>query len=655
MSKQLLGLGSVVGAVVALGAAVGCSDSFAGGDCHASRTCGSAAGERAAAPGSDGSKDTTVGGAGGGDDTTLGGSTAVGGAAVAGAAVAGPAGTGGAGGAVDAGCSADVECSNDDPVDGEEVCDKGACLVGNAPPTVVSFTPESDAVEVEPDTSVVIQFSEPLDPKTVTSTTIRVLDGTTVVPGEAVYADAKVTFTPSAPLALLAPYTLSVTTGVTDEAGAPLVTELSSTFSIRDGVWHKPTSVAKDSRGVLSDVLPMTSDGRVLLAWSGSSTSYCPAWGRWFQRGAATTAAKSFAVAGQTECNFVSSGGNAAGVSAVVWSEPDSAHGTDIVQYRGDAWQQAPVLVSKQANSFRLRLAVAPSGAVTFFEHQSSGSKTWTSDAAGKWPAEGNAVSTLSAGSRTSVSFDAKGKGLAVWLAKDSAGAQRILVSRLAAANGKWLEAEELDGSVAATSGPEQRGVPVVAMDASGDALALWVDASSTRKLMASRYLQATGWEAPEVISGAPVVDSVVEAPALAFDGQAFVAAWTAQDAGKRYTYSARYEPATGWAPYEKQQEAAADGTTVARMPRLVGDGRGNLLLVFATGTAPTYTLVSQRYSKAGWGKLQALPGGTVSNKNFEGDDILPLSMSANGLAALAWTNYDSVNYDRDVLLASFY
>ncbi len=655
MSKQLLGLGSVVGAVVALGAAVGCSDGFAGGDCQASRTCASAAGERAVAAGSDGSSDTTVGGAGGGDDATLGGSTAVAGAAVAGAAVAGPAGTGGVDGAVDAGCSADVECSNDDPVDGEEVCDKGACLVGNAPPTVVSFTPESDAVEVEPDTSIVIQFSEPLDPATVTPLTIRVLDGTTVVPGEPVYADGKVTFTPSAPLTLLAPYTLSVTTGVTDEAGAPLVTELSSTFSIRDGVWHKPTSVAKDSRGVLSDVLPMTSDGRVLLAWSGSSTSYCPAWGRWFQRGAATTAAESFGIAGQTECNGVSSGGNAAGVSAVVWREPDIDNGAHIVQYRGGAWQPAPVLVAKQANSFRLRLAVAPSGAVTFFQHQSSGSKTWTSDAAGKWPADGNAVSTFSAESQTSVSFDAKGKGLAVWLAKDSAGVQRILVSRLAAANGKWLKAEDLDGSVASTNAPEQRGVPVVAMDASGDALALWVEASSTRRLMASRYVQATGWGSPEVISGSPVVDSVVEAPALAFDGQAFVAAWTAQDAGKRYTYTARYEPATGWGTYEKQQTTAADATSAARMPRLVSDGRGNLLLVFAKGTAPTYTLVSQRHSKSSWGKIQALPGGTVSNKNFEDGNILPLSMSANGLAALGWTNYDSVNYDSDVLLASFY
>lgn len=623
----------------ALGSAIGCGDSFGGDDCHESRTC-AVAGNK----GSAGSPDD-AGGAGGSDSTT-------GGDAASAGAAGGIAGAGGADGA----CHLDVDCSNHDPADGEETCEKGECLPGNQPPRVVSFTPESDAVDVEPDTTIVIEFSEPLDPKTVTSTSVSVLDGATAVPGKLEYSEGKVTFTPDAPLALLAPYTLSVTSEVKDEAGAPLLEELSSTFYIRDGAWHEAIDVAKDTHGVLSDVLPMRADGSALVVWSGSVSSYCPAWARWFLRGESSMATKSLAIAGQTECNLVTAGGNAAGVGAVAWSEPDASNGTDVAQFRDGAWLAKPALVSKEASADRLRLAVSPSGVVTFFEHNTGASKAWVTNADGSWPASGKLLSAFTGQGRTSVAFDAQGDGLAVWRAKDplSTKLQRIVAARFSSASGSWEPAIDLVGSVTTTSADAQRGTPVVATDDQGDALALWVDATFAGKLMASRYLQATGWAEPEVISGAPVVDLLEDAPALTFDGEAYVAAWTGLSAGKRYTYTARYDLDTGWGTYQKQQ-TAVDGTSAARMPRLVSDGRGNLLLVFAKGATPTFTLMTQRYSAGAWGAITAVPGATVERSDFENADILPLSMSANGLATLAWTNYNSVDYVSTVRLASFF
>jgi hypothetical protein len=185
--------------------------------------------------------------------------------------------------------------------------------------------------------------------------------------------------------------------------------------------------------------------------------------------------------------------------------------------------------------------------------------------------------------------------------------------------------------------------------------MALWNDASFAGKLMASRYSQQTGWAGPELISGALAVDLINDAPGLTFDGEAFVAAWMALEGGKRYTYTARYDLKTGWGIYEKQQTITADGTSAARMPRLVSDGRGNLLLVFAKGKTPTYSLMYQRYAKGAWSAITAVPGGTVTQPYFEDADILPLSISANGLGALAWTNYDSANYVSTVRLASFF
>ena len=66
--------------------------------------------------------------------------------------------------------------------------------------------------------------------------------------------------------------------------------------------------------------------------------------------------------------------------------------------------------VSDQSDESLLlpRLAVAPSGAVTLFEHTSVGSKAWTTDASGAWPATGDALSSYAAETPTSVAFDAK-------------------------------------------------------------------------------------------------------------------------------------------------------------------------------------------------------------------------------------------------------
>lgn len=657
MAKRIHGVGGVVGAVVAatLGTAVGCGDGFASDDCRTSHTCPSAAGEPAVGGASDGN-DTTAGGAGGRDGTPLGGAAPTGGASD---------GLAGAGGA-DVVCRVDADCSNDIAEDGAEVCDNGECLAGNPPPTVVSSTPANDEVDVEPDTSIVIEFSEPLDPKTVTSTTIQVLDGTTPVPGELVYEDDEVTFTPASPLTLLAPYTLLVTTGVTDAEGAPLLTELSSTFQVRDGAW-KTIDVVKGEITGMSDTLPMTSTGRALVAWNGTGLDRCPATAKWFLRGEADDVVRTFPTNSQPECEHISAGANAAGVAGVVWVSPNSGQGVTVQQYRAEGWLATASLLVKNPSAQLPRLAVAPSGAMTVFEHDTTtGSFVWTTDADGNWPATGALpgtgarVSLDLARSPTSAAFDSLGRGWAVWKAQAVAAGKEfesIVASRLPTARGNWATAKDLPGGVAAappdeSTGETRRGAPVVALDGQGDPLVLWVDGDTGGTLMASRYV-LSAWTAPKSVSPALVVDEFHEPPALAFDGQAFVAAWTAQEAGKYYTYTARYDLKTGWDAYQKQQTVAADGTSAAKMPRLVSDGRGNLLLVYAKGQGSSFTLVYQRYANGAWGDITPVPGGTVSTRDF-GYKTLALSMSSNGLAALAWANYGT-DFISSIRLASFY
>jgi hypothetical protein len=294
---------------------------------------------------------------------------------------------------------------------------------------------------------------------------------------------------------------------------------------------------------------------------------------------------------------------------------------------------------------------------VTFFEHGAE-AKAWTSNANGDWPADGDVLGSYWEQSRTNFDFDTKGNGLALWRAQDTdTHIERIVASRFSSSNGKWGAAAELPGSVASTwTGSNQRGVPVVAMDAAGDAMALWISATpASSKLMASRFVQSSGWAAPELVSGALLVEAADDVPALAFDGKQFVAAWTATESGKTSAYTARYDLKTGWNTYDKQQQTAGDGTSAKRMPRLTSDRRGNLLLVFAEGAGPTYSFVYQRFTAGAWGQILTLPGGVINNKLFEDTELGRMSMNASGLAALAWGDLDASNYVSAIHLASFF
>jgi hypothetical protein len=90
-------------------------------------------------------------------------------------------------------------------------------------------------------------------------------------------------------------------------------------------------------------------------------------------------------------------------------------------------------------------------------------------------------------------------------------------------------------------------------------------------------------------------------------------------------------------------------------MPRMVSDGRGNLMLVWAKPAgANAYALVYQRYVGGKWGAIQALPGGSVSDKTFA-TDPLALAMNGSGMAALSWGSYDSNHLITTIRLASFF
>jgi hypothetical protein len=644
-----LGIAGVIGMLWAFGVGA-CGDDFTSDDCRVSHTCPEQAGGAAPAEGGAGPSGS---GEAGSDAMEAGGNKPGSGDAGSGA-VEGP---GGNGGSSASGCTAAEECDNGDPTDGEEICDDdGVCAPGNPPPTVVSISPEAGVAGVDPDTTVVITFSEPLDGTTVTGESVRLFDGDTLVEGEPTYADSKVTFTPAAPLALLADYSVAITTAVTDVEGAPLLDEHMSAFTTRDGAWSSPIDAATGYIYLFPRVLPVDGKGNVLVSWIQRSTTsvYCPTSARWFNLGAALGLPTSF-IQGQGiyECSNIAAAVNAEGAGAVAWSEDEEQE--YLVQYRAGAWPAtATEPVSSRGANGPYGVGVAPSGAVSFLQHSSTTGSEYTTyarrtNANGAWV---GAWADIAAGhvgvSVPRIVFDDESNGFAAW-GSEVTGIDEVLVARYTAADG-WKQAAPLPGSPAgSTSANEQRGAPAIAVDDGGGAVALWLRedlATASGSMVSSRFTASGGWEDPVIVSGTLSVVDMLEAPGLVFDGHNYVAAWTATDG---YVYSAVYDVELGeWASYEPRSSAGV----YMGMPGLGVDAHGNVMLTWLQGAQVPLTLRFARYdAQAGaWSDAQAIPGGTLQKSVDTAFGVGP-----SGHAAIIWTEPDTQGAPAKLRLASFY
>jgi hypothetical protein len=215
----------------ALGISAGCSDRFEG--CIASRTCPPEGGESGAATAGQ-AGEATAGGPGPGTNT--GGS---------GDGRGGSAGLDSAGGEAGAGGMAGA---------GED----------SARPTIVSVAPGDGDENVERDIAVTITFSEPIDERSITETSILLAGPEGDVVGTLRVDGNVVSFLPSRKLWLLGDYSLTVGETVADLSGNTLHEGTRVGFRIRDGRWSEPKwpfganapmGVSQFQRNALGDIV----------------------------------------------------------------------------------------------------------------------------------------------------------------------------------------------------------------------------------------------------------------------------------------------------------------------------------------------------------------------------------------------------------------
>ena len=371
--------------------------------------------------------------------------------------------------------------------------------------------------------------------------------------------------------------------------------------------------------------------------------------GQWLHSGVAKPTER-FVADPSSDCTHISSSLAPDGSAAVGWGQSSVVWTQSFVKNSWDEAERQTTGYGGVGVNFKgTQLFAQDAQHVSIVLDAGGGRQIYQGPARGEWEQDNRYLLSQTNASRVEVVYGADGVQLAVWTHADGVYAL-----------GYDSDADEWDAEATILPGTDggtvDRGVASIAASQDGDALVLWIEGpSNSQTLKSSRFKPATGWENTPTTVGTGLANApLFDAPALVFDGDTFVSAWTAPSAGKLTTFTSRYDLKSGkWS--DREPHVSDLGASAVLMPRLGVDAQRNLMLVWAVGSDP-FKLVYQRYraETEEWGAVDSLADIAFVDASFATEGKLPFAMAPNGLAGVLFRT-DESDGTQTLKLASFF
>lgn len=466
--------------------------------------------------------------------------------------------------------------------------------------------------------ALVLNFSEPLDPAALTSTTVRVYREGLAVSGSVSSDENSVRFRPDVPWALGAHYAVTVTAAVTALGGASPV-ESTVEFTMPDGSWQPPQALADTT---LVPEIDFARNGLGVLAVGRSVGSlpqmftsvYIPGTGF----GALQQLSDS-AVHGEFHSR-PQVAVNDAGQAVLVWQHYD---GVLRAEYGAGLWS-APDY--EDGSAYAPQVALSEQGRVLVALHANRETTRVMSNTrqfanAGSTTRE---LSDLTSGSGEPVLADADSTVAIVWSQQDA-----IFASR----NGGSRQQISVAGATAETPAVAAEGVQ-------GSIVALWLQAGDGwTNVWAARSVSGANWASPVQLSDGA---GNAAGPVVALDdlGRG-VAVWQQLSGGLEVLMGATFEPTAGWSAPQLLAEGG-----VAADPKLVLDLGGNGFIAFRR------TVEGNPVATQVWTLRYTVPGGFAEATRLFASSVavtglaLAVDASGRGTVALSGEQLQTVRFE---------
>ena len=199
--------------------------------------------------------------------------------------------------------------------------------------------------------------------------------------------------------------------------------------------------------------------------------------------------------------------------------------------------------------------------------------------------------------------------------------------------DGIWGDAELIEtGNTGATNSPD------VAMDAAGNALAVWSQSDGTRSnIWANRYVAGSGWSVAQLIEADNTGGATFPSIAVNAAGVG-VAAWMQHDGSRTNLWANVYLPGSGWGTAQLIEDDDAGG---ASYPAVAIDTAGNAVAVWHQSGGTRTSIWANRFVPGvGWGTAQLVETDDVGFASFP-----DVAVDTAGNATAVWSQSDGTRY----------
>jgi len=497
---------------------------------------------------------------------------------------------------------------------------------------VSSTSPADAATAVARNSPITATFSEDIFAVTVNATSFTLTSPTTGnVAGSVTFDGASnvATFAPGNVLAMLAPYTATLSTAITDLSGNALSTAFSWSFTTEDGSWGSAELIESDNAGHTFDPqIAFDNNGNALAVWEQYDGTRNSIWANRFDGtnwGSAVLIETDNTGSALVPQIAMDSNGNALAVWSQFYGTRDSIWAN---RFDGTNWGSAELIESDNAGHARdPQIAMDSNGNALAVWEQFDG--IWANRFDGTNWGSAALIDSDNAGdaSDPQIAMDSNGNALAVWQQYDGIR------------NNIW--ANHFDGTSWGSAALIETGAgsardPQIAFDNNGNALAVWRQNDGTRNSIWANRFGGTSWGSAALIDSDNARNALD--PQIAFDNNGnALAVWQQYDGIRNNIWANRFG-GTSWGSAELIE---SDNAGHAFYPQIAMDSNGNALAVWQQFDGTRNNIWANRFDGTNWGNAAL-----IESDNAGGARDPQIAFDNNGNALAVWRQNDGIRHN---------
>ena len=253
----------------------------------------------------------------------------------------------------------------------------------------------------------------------------------------------------------------------------------------------------------------------------------------------------------------------------------------------------------------------------------------------GDWGAA-ELIETNNAGNTESpqIAIDSSGNAIAVWVQFDGTR-NNIWANRFDGTNPGAAELIKADNAGSAIN-------PQIAIDSSGNAVAVWTQWDGTRDSIWANRFNGTSWGTAELIEADNAGNA--EYPQIAIDSSGnAIAVWRQYDGAHYSIYANRFD-GTSWfngTSWGMAELIESDNAGNAEQPQIAFDSSGNAIAVWTQWDGTRDSIWANRFNGTSWGTAELIEADNAGNASTP-----QIAFDSSGNAIVVWDQYDGLRYN---------